>query len=240
MPTNEQIGLIIVVAVVLFFLVKIVIPAIRETTREGKRRAQLLAIGATAKATILDIRQLPTSSQSQTVLVELEVQVEPSAGEPFSAVLKQAIPTVELAQMPRGGTILVRYNSANLQEVAFFGNLGHLPTVVQPNDYDPKEAETLVVNWQILDHDLMRLGNTAPAEITAVSKTGITLYNGAADVVRFTLRVRPPGQGSFTAESVQFIKKASEQKFKVGTAVTAYYNPNQLEKVTFQQPETAL
>lgn len=218
-------------------LVYVLVWANRKVAQEEKYRQHILRIGKTAKATVLELKQTGASVKvggERSLEVALQLQVEPEDRPFFAATVKQMVPEVELSQMPRGSVVLVRYNPENPNEIVFFGNLGLLSNVVQSGDYETKTALDLVVQWQILDHDLTWHGQKTSARIITTEKTGITLYGGAVEVARFTLDVTPPYGSPFRAESVQFIKQASWHKFQPGTAVTVHYDPKQPEKVVFE------
>ncbi len=228
---------ILIPLLIIAILVYVLVRANQAAAQEEKYRQHILSIGKTAKATVLELKQTGASVKvggDRSLGMALQLQVEPDDRPFFAATVKQMVPEVELPQMPRGSAVLVRYNPDNPSEIVFFGNLGLLSNVVQPGAYETKAAQDLVVQCQILDHDLTWHGQKAPARIITSEKTGITLYGGAVDVARFTLDVTPPHSSPFRTEAMQFIKQASWHKFQPGTAVTVHYDPKRPEKVVFE------
>lgn len=225
-------GLILLVAFVVYAVV--VGPRLRRLRRQRSSNARLLAEGVFATATVISARQTGSSIESggfQSFEVTMQLQVEPRADPAFVAVATTFINVLDLGKAQPGAAAVVRYDADEKSQAVITNLLGPLSTMVRAEGLDPEQAHQLVLDSELLQDELTTRGVEAAAIVRDSQRTGIVLFDGAADLVRLSLTVQRADGPSYQAETTAAIVTSALHKVRPGAGLTVRYDPEQPSRV---------
>ena len=226
------VGLILLVAFVVDAVV--VSRPLRRLRRLRSSNARLLAEGVFATATVISARQTGSSIESgglKSFEVTMQLQVETRADPAFVAVATTFVNVLDLGKAQPGAAAVVRYDADDKSQAVITNLLGPLSTMVQAEGLDPEQAHQLVLDSELLQDELTVRGVEAAALVRDSQRTGIVLFDGAADLVRLSLTVQRADGPSYQAETTAAIVTSSLHKVRPGAGLTVRFDPQQPSRV---------
>lgn len=187
---------------------------LRRVTKSG-----VLEEGNPATAVILSMAETGTTVNEHP-MVEFELEITPTDGEPYMATVKQVMPRLMLGTVRPGISIGVRVMPDDPSKVALdWKSLG-------AKDAGP----TLVPASKVVDNDEFLLtAIPARAEIDSMSETKNTVKNPRTgienQVFKFSLTVQREGQPPYKAELWQGVPVEHKGTFGPGATIPIGINP---------------
>lgn len=197
-------------------------------------KQRVLQTGVAATATIVRVWDTGTRINDNPC-VGMLLQVQPAAGAPFQAEIKETVSIVQMPLFQPGAQLDVKYDPAQPTNVAIVSVISGAGASGGPGLMNREQAEQLLTRYQSENDRILSSGISAPAKILQYMPMGVNV-NGNNPAVNLIVEVQPPGGSTFTAQAHgNVIAEASVYKFQPGQMVTVRYNPDDLTEVALER-----
>jgi len=162
-------------------------------------KQRVLQTGVAATATIVRVWDTGTRINDNP-RVGMLLQVQPTAGAPFQAEIKETVSVVQMAMFQPGARLEVKYDPAQPTSVAIVSVLSGSGANSGPGLMNRQQAEQLLSRYQAENERILNSGVSAPAKILQYMPMGVNV-NGNNPAVNLIVEVQPIGAASFTAQA---------------------------------------